>query len=218
VGNRLTKNSTTYAYNAADQLTSTGGVNYTYDNNGNQTGRGSDTFAWDYENRLTSATISGTQTTYTYNGDGLRQTRASGGNTTSYVWDVAAKVPMMLQDGTSTFVYGLGLISTTDGSANQTYYLKDGLGNTVALCSGSGALTAAYTYDVYGAVRSHTGTGSTEFTFTARTMTRTGLSTCGRGTTTMRPGGSTAGIPPTAMRAIRSACIGSYMPEITRRT
>jgi hypothetical protein len=33
----------------------------------NQTARGAYTFSWDYENRLTSATISGTQTTYTYN-------------------------------------------------------------------------------------------------------------------------------------------------------
>jgi RHS repeat-associated protein len=174
VGNRATKNSTTYSYDNADQMTAAGGVNYTYDANGNQTGRGSDTFSWDYENRLTSATVSGTQTTYTYNGDGLRQMRASGGNTTPYIWDVAAKVPMMLQDGTSTFVYGLGLISTTDGSGNQTYYLHDGLGNTVALCNGSGTVTATYTYDVYGVVRSHTG-GTTEFTFTGEQNDPNGL-------------------------------------------
>jgi RHS repeat-associated protein len=153
-------------------------VNYTYDTNGNQTGRGSDTFAWDYENRLTSAIVSGTQTTYTYNGDGLRQTRASGGVTASYIWDVAAKVPMLLQEttgaSTTTYVYGLGLISTTDSSGNQTYYLKDGLGNTVAPCNGSGTVTATYTYDVYGVVRSHTG-GTTEFTFTGEQNDPNGL-------------------------------------------
>jgi YD repeat-containing protein len=161
-------------------MTAAGGVSYGYDANGNQTSRGSDSFAWDHENRLTSATVGGTQTTYTYNpsaslragSDGLRQTRASGGNTTSYVWDVVG-LPKLLQDGTNTYVYGLGLISTTDGSGTQTYPFHDGLGSTVALADGSGAITGTYAYDVpsaslragFGAVRSHTG-GATEFGFT----------------------------------------------------
>jgi RHS repeat-associated protein len=146
-------------------MTAAGGVSYSYDQNGNQTSRGSDAFAWDQENRLTSATIGGTQTTYTYNGDGLRQTRASGGNTIGYTWDVAGGLPVLLQDGTNTYAYGVGLISVTDGSGNQTYPLKDGLGSTVALVDGSGSVTGTYAYDVFGAVRSQSGT-STEFSFT----------------------------------------------------
>jgi uncharacterized protein RhaS with RHS repeats len=54
VGNRLTKNATTYTYDDADQMTSAGGVSYGYDANGNQTSRGTDTFTYDDENRLTS--------------------------------------------------------------------------------------------------------------------------------------------------------------------
>ena len=34
--------------------------------NGDLTGRGSDTFAWDYEDRMTSATVGGTTTTFAY--------------------------------------------------------------------------------------------------------------------------------------------------------
>jgi RHS repeat-associated protein len=169
---RTAKNSTSSTYDTAGQLTAVGSTSYGYDSNGNQTSRGSDSFGWDFENRLTSATVGGTQTTYTYNADGLRQTRASGGTTTSYVWDVTTGA--MLQDGTSTYVYGLGLISTTDGSENQTYYLKDGLGNTIALCNGSGTVTATYTYDVFGAVRTHTGV-STEFNFTGEDNDPNGL-------------------------------------------
>jgi len=125
---------------------SAGGVSYGYDANGNQTSRGGDAFAWDHENRLTSATIAGVTTTYTYNpaarlravGDGLRQSRSSGGATTSYVWDAAAKVPVVLQEttgsSTTTYVYGpTGLLYTVDAAGNPTYYLKDGLGSTVAL-------------------------------------------------------------------------------------
>jgi RHS repeat-associated protein len=85
--------------------------------------------------------------------------------------------PIIFFDSSATSVptcSGRGLISTTDSSGNQTYYLKDGLGNTVALCNGSSTVTATYSYDVYGAVRSHTG-GSTEFTFTSEQNDPNGL-------------------------------------------
>jgi hypothetical protein len=36
-----------------------------------------------------------------------------GQTTTSYIWDVASGLPVVLQDGTNTYVYGLDLISTT---------------------------------------------------------------------------------------------------------
>lgn len=35
-------------------MTAAGGVSYGYDNNGNQTGQGSDSFGYDHENRMTS--------------------------------------------------------------------------------------------------------------------------------------------------------------------
>jgi len=178
-GNRLTKNATTYTYDNADQMTAAGGVSYGYDSNGNQTSRGSDTLAWDFENRMTSATVGGTATTYTYNGDGLRQSRSSGGTTSSYIWDVAAGLPQILQDttgsSTTTYVYGLGLIYWADGSGNPTYRLTDGLGSTANLCDASGNVTDSWTYDVFGAVKTHTGTNGTEFTFTGEQNDPNGL-------------------------------------------
>jgi RHS repeat-associated protein len=74
------------------------------------------------------------------------------------------------QDGTHTFVYGLGgrLISQTDATGQQTYVLSDGLGSTVALTDGSGTVTATYEYDVYGDVRASSGTTSTEYRFTGQ--------------------------------------------------
>jgi YD repeat-containing protein len=68
---------TQYAYDAADRLTlvdppGAGSTSYTFDDNGNLTSRGSDSFSWDAEDRLTSATVSSVTTTFTYNGDGLR--------------------------------------------------------------------------------------------------------------------------------------------------
>ena len=71
---------TAYTYDAGDQMLTAAGVSYGYDNNGNQTSRGSDTFGWDHENRMTSTSIGGTTGTYTYNGDGLRTTRTIAGS------------------------------------------------------------------------------------------------------------------------------------------
>lgn len=178
-GNRLTKvdngNTTNYAYDDADQMTLAGGVSHSYDNNGNQTAAGSDTFAWDAENRLTSTDIGGVASTYVYNGAGLRASRTIGVNATAYAWDLSSGMPQVLQDSDGNkYVYGLDLISQTDGSTNQTYFLTDGLGSTTGLTDGSGTVVGEYTYDVFGAVRTQTGT-TTERSYTGEQNDPTGL-------------------------------------------
>jgi hypothetical protein len=82
-----------------------GATAYTWDNNGNLTNRGNDTFAWDYEDRMTSATVGGVATTFAYRGDGLRHSRTTSGSTTTFTWDVNAELPVVLDDGTQ-YVYG----------------------------------------------------------------------------------------------------------------
>jgi RHS repeat-associated protein len=179
-GNRKTKGSTNYAYDGADRLTCSwsgsptpvcpsGSTTYAYDNNGNQAGRttlsGTDMFVYDYDNRLTSSTIAGAASLSTYNGDGLRMSHTPAGQVAvNYAWDVAAGLPVVLQDNTNTYVYGLDLISATDNAGVQTYFLYDGLGSTVNLTNGSGAATASYSYDVFGALRSGGGTNQWLFT------------------------------------------------------
>jgi len=86
---------------------------------------------------------------------------------------------MLLQEttasNTTTYVYGLGMIYWVDGSGNVTYRLTDGLGSTVALCNGSGTVTDSWTYDVFGAVKTHSGSNATEFTFTGEQNDPNGL-------------------------------------------
>ncbi|MFQ6019243.1 MAG: RHS repeat protein, partial [Dehalococcoidia bacterium] len=150
-------------YDDADQMLTAGGVTYGYDASGNQTSRGTDSFSYDHENRLTQAVIAGATSSSIYNGDGLRMSHTVGATTTSYNWDVASGLPVVLQDGTNTYVYGLDLISATDGGGAQTYFLYDGLGSTTDLTDGSGSVIAGYAYDIFGAIRSQTGTGDTGF-------------------------------------------------------
>ncbi len=72
---------------------------------------------------------------------GIRCGNTVGGNTTTYTWDVNSSLPVVLQDGSRTYVYGLGLISQTDTSGNQSYFLGNGLGSTEALTDGDGDAT-----------------------------------------------------------------------------
>jgi RHS repeat-associated protein len=176
VGNRLTKNSDDYTYDAADRLTGVEGVSYTFDDNGNLTDRGTDEFAWDAEDRLTSTTVASTTTTFGYNGDGLRNSLTTGGNTTTFTWDIASSIPQVIDDGTLDYVYGLGRIAKVKSDDTTHYYLTDGLGSTMKLVQSDGDVENSYEYDVFGAVRSSSGSEANAFRFTGEQVdSSTGL-------------------------------------------
>ncbi len=130
-----------------------------------------ETFTYDHENRLVQAIVGGNTSIYAYNGDGLRVTRTVDQASISYAWDVAARLPVILQDSEgNTYVYGLDLISTTDNAGAQTYALYDGLGSTTDLVDGSGNSVASYGYDVFGAIRTQSGSSPNYWLFTGEQM------------------------------------------------
>jgi YD repeat-containing protein len=117
VGNRLTEDSyvgtTTYAYDAADRLTSadppgSGPIAYTYDDNGNQTSNSADSFEWDYADRLVSATV----------------------NSATELDNSDAAV--------RTYSYGLGPISQLTASDGTVYLHADGLGSITSATDPTG--------------------------------------------------------------------------------
>jgi RHS repeat-associated protein len=171
--------STTYAYDDADRLTAVtppspaSVVNYTWDDNGNLSARGGDSFSWDYDDRMTSATVNSVTTNFVYRGDGLRNSRAvSGGATTTFTWDIAGGLPVVLDDG-NQYVYGAALTSMKQGG-NWYYYLADGLGSTMAVVDSTGASQKSYTYDVYGEATPSGGLAN-EFDFAGQQTDGTGL-------------------------------------------
>ena len=182
VGNRLTKTagtaSTEYTYNDGDRLTgwrttypdgTSSATIYFYDDNGNYLRAvAGDDWSWDYENRPVQVPKVAGSIVYAYRADGLRESKTYNSITTTYTWDVNARLPAVLQDGTYTYVYGLGLISQTDGSGNQTYLLGNGLGSTEVLSDEQGNAVSTYKYAVEGKVRSQGVTGSTEYLFAAQ--------------------------------------------------
>jgi RHS repeat-associated protein len=175
VGNRLTQVkygtfnvTTTYAYNPDDQLcwsyvgTSSnpcssppsGATIYTFEANGNETGAGSTAYTYDLENRMTSATVSGTATTYTYDGHGNRLSATTGGSTTSYLWDVNRAMALLAleRNGGSTlrdYSYGVGLNSMNSGGVNY-FYLTDAYSNVANVTSAVGSAEWTYANDPFG--------------------------------------------------------------------
>jgi hypothetical protein len=119
--------------------------------------------------------VSGTTSSFTYNGTGQRVSKTVGENTTDYVWSNSGSLPVVLYDG-DYYVYGLGLIAKTDSQDGQLYYLTDGLASTTGLTDGEGNVVGTYTYDVFGAIRSETGGQANDFKFTGQQLDAVGIS------------------------------------------
>jgi RHS repeat-associated protein len=95
----------------------------------------------------------------------MRVSASGGGSSASYLWDQAAGLPSLLSDGTSGFLSAdATLLAETDASGSA-YPVTDALGSARALTDSSGSIGATATYDVFGAVRSSSGSvGSLGFT------------------------------------------------------
>ncbi len=166
VGNRLGRGATSYVYDKADRLKSVNGVGYSSDANGNLTVRGTNgSFSYDQANRLKSANVAGALTAYAYDGDGKRTSKAVSGTTTSYLYDVNRPLPVLLEDGTRKYVWGLGLAYAIDSSNNVEVFHTDGLSSVRAITDGSGALVQAYQTDEFGVPALTEGTRAQPFGF-----------------------------------------------------
>ena len=119
-------------------------------------------FAYHPTGLMNTATIGARTITNTWDADEHRVRVTTGGGTTEYtfVYDVTAGIPAVLQEntpeGTVNYIREPGgeLIARVAGSAVH-YYHFDELGSTRLLTDGGGNVTDRYTYDAYGAVLSH---------------------------------------------------------------
>jgi RHS repeat-associated protein len=103
------------------------------------------------------------QTTYTYDGDGLRATSTTSGVTLHFAWDLSGGLPLLLSDGSTSYLYdddGLPL-EQIDTGGTPLYYQHDQLGSTRLLTDQSGAGAATYVYDAYGNLATRTGSSDT---------------------------------------------------------
>lgn len=156
-------------YDAANRLTSWNGGALTYDNAGNLTQDGTQTYTWNARSQLTGTSAG--NTTFTYDAFGRRSSSTISGTTRGYVYDGWNAVQE--KDGTGAVfansLFGLGLDDVfwrKPVASSGSSFLADALGSTIALTNGSGAATTFYTYEPYG--KPTAGDLANPFTFTGR--------------------------------------------------
>ena len=129
---------------------------------------------------LIGITGPGLSASFGYDAFGRRSTKTLNGQTTHYLADGINPLQEQASAGqnwTALTMTGLGVDEIiARGDASGTYYfLPDGLGSTVALMDGAGAIHTEYTYAPFGET-TRTGTVSTNpFQFTGRENDNTGL-------------------------------------------
>ena len=182
---------TTYAYNAADQLcwsysgTSSNGCSsapggattYSFDADGNETGNS--TGAWlsyNPKNQTTSITYGGTTLSGLSYSDQGEQNRVAAGATT---FDNTAVGPTIATSGSTSTYYlrdDIGnVIGERQGSAHY-YFLTDREGSVVAVITGDGQTVAdRYGYDPYGSRTYSSGTVNNPFGYAGGYTDPTGL-------------------------------------------
>lgn len=191
VGNRLTSLGVSqYNYNTSNNLTSTSSATYTYDSNGNISSKtdstGTTNYNWDYENRLTSVTLPGSDGTATFKYDPLGRriqkafTQGSTTTTTNYAYDGDNSVEEVDQNGNLLARYAethkIDEPLAESRSGATSYYEADGQGSVSSLSGSSGSLANTYTYDSSGRMIASTGSITNRFQYTARELdSETGL-------------------------------------------
>jgi RHS repeat-associated protein len=163
-------------YNANNQLTSWAGTALTYDLNGNMTGDGTNTYAWNARDELASIS-GGASASFVYDGLGRRRGKTVGGVQTGFVYDGENFVEE-LSGATVTANLVTGgideLFARKEGST-ASYPLTDALGSVIGLTDGSGVLQTQYSYEPYGkGTRSGAGTTNSQ-TYTGREDDGTGV-------------------------------------------
>src|SRR5437870_7665889 len=175
------------------------------DNNGNTLTKadstGTTSYAWDFENRLTSVTLPGTGGTVTFKYDpfGRRIYKSSLGGTSIFAYDGDNLVEETNSAG--------GVVARDEQTQNideplamlrsgaTSYYHADGLGSVTSLGSAAGSIANTYTYDSFGKLTNSTGSLVNPFRYTGREFdTETGLYYYRADTTTHNSAGSSVKI------------------------
>jgi RHS repeat-associated protein len=194
-GNMLNKTAgpvtTTYAYNSADQLcwayvrassnpcpsAPTGSTTYTFDANGNETGRSTGaSFSYNSKNQTTWITYGGaTLSAIAYTDQG-QQSRIAAGSTSFD--NSAAGTAISTTSGSSTYYLsdGQGNVLGERIGSSHYYFLTDHLGSVVAVISGDGeTVSDRHAYDPYGSTTYSSGSVATPFGYAGGFTDATGL-------------------------------------------
>jgi RHS repeat-associated protein len=188
--NPTKEGSSTNTYNEGDELEKGTGVTYAYDELGERTKTTPEkgpatTYGYDQAGNLTSVErpkegeVAEIKDSYAYDGNGLRASQTISGTTSYFAWDMSEGLPLILSDGTNSYIYGPSVlpVEQINNSTGTVLYLHhDQQGSTRLLTSSTGAKEASITYDAYGNTTGTTGTAKTPLGYDGQyTSTDSGL-------------------------------------------
>ena len=137
-------------------------------------GSNTTSYAWDFENRLTSVTLPGSGGTVSFKYDpfGRRTYKSSSSGTSVFAYDGDNLVEEANASGAVVARYSQGLNIDEPlamlRSAATSYYHADGLGSISSLSNAAGSIANTYTYDSFGKLTDSTGSLVNSFQYTAR--------------------------------------------------
>lgn len=147
-----------YEANGLNQYVTIAGVTQTYDNNANLTADGVNSYSYDDENHLLTASGNGSSASFSYDPQGHLFQSSINGVATQFLYDGDALVGEFV-NGNLTRRYAHGdqvdeplvlYTGTAVASANLTYLHANAQGSVIAHSNSAGSSVATLTHDSYG--------------------------------------------------------------------
>ncbi len=152
-----------YTYDSTwkDKLTSYDGQSISYDSIGNPTSYRGVAMSW-FGRRMQSYSKNGTSVTYSYDSDGLRTQKIVNGVAHDYYYvDGLLRFEKHGDEYALNYRYDqngnlVAISRNVNGTSSMVYVVTNSRGDVIELRTGTGALSAKYTYDSWGKVVSVT--------------------------------------------------------------
>ena len=162
-------------YDAANEQTAFAGATLTYDNNGNLTSDGTNTYVWDARNRLVSIS-GGVTASFKYDALGRRTNKVVGIAASQFLYDgndIAAEIGGGAVGANYLRSLNIDEPFIRQASTGNEHYHTDALGSSLGLSNVQGASAMTYTYEPFGKT-TVTGTSANAFQYTGRENDGTG--------------------------------------------
>ncbi len=166
---------TNYGFNNLNQLTSNGSNTYTYDNNGNEITKGSNSLGWNYENLMTSYG----NINYLYDSLGQRIWKQNNTNYTRYFFEGIN--PLMEKGSSNNSTYTTSAVYTLAPGVikeiisvrkygTDYYYHYDPIGNVLFVSDTSGNINTDYVQEAFGNVCGSSGSVPNNYHLTTKEL------------------------------------------------
>ena len=167
---------TNASYDAVNEQTAFAGAALTYDNNGNLTSDGTNTYVWDARNRLV-AISGGVTASFNYDPLGRRISKTVNSVISQYGYD-GNDIVMEIGGGAvgASYLRSLRIDEPfiRQSSTGNEHYHADPLGNSMVLSNSQGGTVTSYSYEPFGK-SSAIGSSANTLKYTGREEDGTGL-------------------------------------------